>query len=149
MTASRSDTPAEVPFLSCILAYGPVLGILGLAFCSVSYEWAISLGRLFAASILIFLAGVVRGLSFFTEGGPRASQIGIMAWRFLCGVSAFVLPLPIAFAVLAAGYVSSLLYDPSAARTGSAPRYFAQLRPPQMTIALAGIILLFWRSLQT
>jgi hypothetical protein len=48
--------------------------------------------------------------------------------------------------VLAIGYLTSLLYDPVAARSGAAPRYFAQLRPPQMLIALVGLALLFVAS---
>jgi len=86
---------------------------------------------------------MVRGLSFFTEGGPRMTQVGVMMARFVCGLAALLLPPILATPVLAIGYLTSLIYDPIAARNGAAPRYFAQLRPPQMAIALMGLVLLF------
>jgi hypothetical protein len=144
VTQPLSDTPTRTPPLELLLGYGPALVILvagALALAGV--PWALTLGCLWASAILIFLAGVVRGLSFFTEGGPRLSQVAVMMVRFVCGLAALVLPAILATPVLAVGYLSSLLYDPFAARNGAAPRYFAQLRPPQMVIALLGLALLF------
>ncbi len=106
------------------------------------FTWAVPLARVWAAAILIFIAGVARGLSFFTEGGPRLSQLAVMLWRFLCGRAALVVPSIWAFPILAAGYLSALAYDPHAARHGEAPRVFAALRPPQMIVALAGLVTL-------
>lgn len=144
MTHPRTDTPDKTPLLSQVLGFGPTLVILvagALALANV--PWALTLGVLFAAAILIFLAGVVRGLSFFTEGGPRVSQVAVMSMRFGCGLLALLLPPSLAAPLLAVGYLSALVYDPFAARSGGAPRYFARLRPPQMAIALVGLILLF------
>lgn len=144
MSQPRTDTPARTPLLSLVLGYGPALAILAAgALALANVPWALTFGCLWAAAILIFLAGVVRGLSFFTEGGPRLSQVAVMMVRFGCGLVALVLPPVLATPVLAVGYLSSLLYDPVAARSGAAPRYFAQLRPPQMIIALLGLVLLF------
>lgn len=47
-----------------------------------------------------------------------------------------------AFPILAFGYLSTLAYDPHAARHGEAPRFFAALRPPQTMVALAGLVIL-------
>jgi len=143
MPAPRTDTPAHTPPLSLVLAFGPagLILLLGLAGWA-GYGWAVELGRLWAAAILIFLAGVVRGLSFFTEGGPRASQLVVMMARFGCGIAALAVPLRWAFPLLFLGYLTSLLYDPHAARNGEAPRYFAQLRVPQMIVALTGVVVL-------
>lgn len=144
MTRPRIDTPERTPPLSLLLGYGPALVILvagALALAQVPY--ALTFGCIWAAAILIFLAGVVRGLSFFTDGGPRLTQVAVMMARFLCGLVALVLPPILATPLLAAGYLTSLLYDPAAARSGAAPRYFARLRPPQMAIALVGLVLLF------
>ncbi|MET1756965.1 hypothetical protein ABVV53_16105 [Novosphingobium sp. RD2P27] len=41
------------------------------------------------------------------------------------------------------------VYEVVAARQGSAPRYFARLRPPQMAIAVLGLILLFLAAAQS
>ena len=143
MPSPRSDTPRQTPLLSILLGYGPVALILLLALLAwAGFAWAVPLARLWAAAILIFIAGVARGLSFFTEGGPRLSQIAIMLWRFVCGLAALAVAEIWAFPILAAGYLSALFYDPHAARHGEAPRFFAQLRPPQMIVALAGLVIL-------
>ncbi|MEW9854702.1 DUF3429 domain-containing protein [Novosphingobium sp. M1R2S20] len=143
MSARRTDTPERIPLLSLLLGYGPVLIILlaGVAFL-FDRLWAVRFGQLWAAAILIFLAGVVRGLSFFTEGGPRMTQLLMMLLRFLCGIGGLIISPPFAFGILGLGYLSIPFYDARAARTGAAPRYFARLRPPQMAIALAGLVLL-------
>lgn len=148
MPPRRLDTPARVPPLSLLLGYGPaaVLPLLGLL-AWTGYDWALPLGRLWGAAILLFLAGVARGLSFFTEGGPRPPQLATMAWRFGCGLLALALWLPAAFVLLIAGYLGVALFDPWAARHGEAPRYFAQLRPPQMAVAILGLALLLARAL--
>lgn len=150
MSEPRTDTPERIPLLSLVFGYGPVLAILlagGLAI--VGYGPAVWLGQLWAAAILIFLAGVVRGLSFFTAGGPRLGQVLMMLWRFLCGLVALAAPPTLAFLILAAGYLSVPIYDVTAARQGSAPRYFARLRPPQMAIAVLGLVLLFLAAAQS
>ena len=143
MPPPRSDTPQSTPLPSIVLGYGPVALIALLAVLAwAGFAWAVPLARLWAAAILIFIAGVARGLSFFTEGGPRLSQLAVMMWRFGCGLAALVLPAPGAFPVLALGYLSALLYDPHAARHGEAPRFFAHLRVPQMIVALTGLVVL-------
>ena len=143
MPSPRDDTPRSTPLLSVILGYGPVALILLLAIIAwAGFAWAVPLAQVWAAAILIFIAGVARGLSFFTEGGPRFSQLAVMMGRFLCGLLALILPPLWAFPVLALGYLSALLYDPHAARHGEAPRFFAALRPPQMIVALTGLVLL-------
>jgi hypothetical protein len=148
VTQPRTDTPERTPPLSLLLGYGPALVILAAgALALAGVPWALTLGCLWSAAILIFLAGVVRGLSFFTEGGPRIMQVAVMMVRFTCGVAALLLPPVLAAPVLAIGYLSSLLYDPVAARDGAAPRYFAKLRPGQMIIALLGLVLLFLASM--
>ncbi|MBB4857906.1 hypothetical protein HNO88_001220 [Novosphingobium chloroacetimidivorans] len=147
MTQARTDTPDKTPLLELLLGYGPALVILAAgALALAGLPYALTFGSLWAAAILIFLAGVVRGLSFFTEGGPRLSQVAVMMVRFSCGLVSLVLPPVLAMPVLAAGYLSSLVYDPFAARNGAAPRYFARLRPPQMAIALGGLVLLWLAS---
>lgn len=148
MPPPRKDTPATTPTLSLLLGYGPaaalpVLGVLAWA----GFTWALPLGRLWGAAILIFLAGVARGLSFFTEGGPRLPQIAATMWRFGCGLLALVVWLPAAFALLIAGYLGVALIDPWAAHHGGAPRYFAHLRPLQMAVAIAGLAILLARAL--
>ena len=148
MPEPRADTPDTTPLLSVVLGYGPaaMLPLLGLlAWAGV--PWALEAGRIWGAAILLFLAGVARGLSFFTEGGPRLPQLLAMSIRFGLGLLALVVWLPAALALLVLGYASVALFDPPLARRGEAPRYFARLRPPQMAVALAGLALLLVRAL--
>ena len=98
----------RIPALSLLLGFGPVLllPLLGLAAFVLppADQWlTIAAGQLWGAAILIFLAGVRRGLSFFTAGGPRLAQLVTMAWLFLIGLGGLLLPAPAALAVLIVG----------------------------------------------
>lgn len=144
------DERPQTPWLSVVLGFGPMLPIaLGAILC-----WAmhgnvradiVRLLALYAASILLFLAGVRRGLSFRTPGGPRASQIVTMFALYALGALALLalaLDRPAAaLALLLIGFAGVLVLDPIAARTGEAPLFFARLRPPQMAIACVSLVL--------
>ncbi len=139
---SRTDT---TPLLSLVLGYGPaaILPMLALDYWARKQIWAAEAAQLWGAAILIFLAGVARGLSFFTNGGPRLSQIATMALRFWPGLIALVLPIRPAMLLLAIGYAGVAFSDVPLAHANGAPAYFARLRPPQMAVAVAGL-LAFW-----
>ncbi len=108
---------------------------------------ALLVGQIWGAAILVFLAGVARGLSFFTPGGTHISQMLTMALRFTLGFLALIAGPPTGFGLLILGYASIALTDPWLARWGGAPQHFARLRPPQMLVAIAGLIALFLLSL--
>lgn len=138
----------EVPWLSIVLGYGPMLPFVAgtLAAWRFSGVWrgeAILLTVIWGAAILAFLAGVRRGLSFRTEGGPAAAQIVTMFCLFvaaLLSLGTIVHGLAIvAVALLLAGFLALMVLDPIAARHGQAPLFFARLRPPQMAIAVASL----------
>lgn len=137
----------EVPLDAIVLGYGPVL-VFPVAAASV---WLVPgetallvavLAQLIGGALLCFLAGVRRGLSFRTTGGPRPRQILSMLWLFLAGLAVVMLPPVSGTSVMIAGFLTIFLSDPGAARRGEAPLYFARLRPPQMAIALAGQVAL-------
>jgi hypothetical protein len=142
-----------VPLLSLILGYGPMAPIA----LAGGFSWfvnGIGLGALVAGTIiwssalLIFLAGVRRGLSFFTKGGPQPAQIGTMFWLFVLGLVALILPyVGLSLVLLIIGYGSIVILDPPAAARGEAPTFFRRLRPPQMALALIGLIALLVRLL--
>lgn len=138
----------EVPWLSVVLGYGPMLPFVGGAVLAWATRGAfraefVLLTILYAASILLFLAGVRRGLSFRTAGGPRVAQIATMFALYALGVLALFAVVEglaiVATALLLAGFASVLVLDPIAARDGEAPLFFARLRPPQMAIAVASM----------
>lgn len=117
-----------------------VVGALALegAFAALSRQLAV----LWGAAILIFLAGVRRGLSFRTPGGARAIQIATMAWYFAVGLAAALASLATTLPWLGPGlatlgFASLLLLDPAAARREEAPLFFERLRPLQMGVASA------------
>ena len=104
---------------------------------------ALRLAVLWGAALLLFLAGVRRGLSFRTPGGPRLSQLGMMLGLFLAGLLALLLPLAWALLLLWAGFLALLVLDPVAARREEAPLYFARLRPPQMAVPVVCLLILW------
>lgn len=146
------STREPVPPLSLLFAGGPVLlilalGIAGWVLPPAPARFAVAAGWLWGTAILLFLAGVTRGLSFFSPGGPHRAQIVMMLWIFLLGFGALATPTWIGFALLILGYGSIAAYDPAAARAGLAPGYFARLRVPQMGVAIAGLVLMMLRAL--
>ncbi|MGE7207059.1 DUF3429 domain-containing protein [Sphingomonas sp. NPDC019816] len=138
----------RTPWLSLIFGYGPVL-VLPLTALGAwaGFPLALPIGKLWGAAILVFLAGVARGLSFFSPGGPHVSQMLTMMLRFSLGLLALIASPPVGLVLLLIGYASIALTDPWLARWGGAPRHFARLRPPQMAVALAGLLALFLLSL--
>jgi hypothetical protein len=145
--------PLHTPALSLILGYGATLPfIAGAAGAALIHDTAIAqlcldLIVLWGAAILLFLAGVRRGLSFRTPNGPTAGQIAASMWYFTAGFGSLLLwaledtlgsEAP-ALLLLLAGYASLIVFDVRAARHLEAPPYFARLRPVQMLIPIASL----------
>lgn len=91
--------------------------------------------RLWGAALLLFFSGVRRGLSFRTEGGPKAAQLLVFALLFSAGLSVLLMPLSWALGLLTLTFAWLGVEDTRAARRGEAPLYFARLRPWQMAFA--------------
>lgn len=144
-------TRAPIPPSSLILGFGPMLPLplLGIAAWSTTGWLAallVSTGQLWASAILIFIAGVRRGLGLAAEDA-RPHQLATMLGLFLLGLAGLATPWVYAFGALALGYAAIAILDPRAARQGEVPRHFARLRPPQMVIALVGLAILFGRAI--
>ncbi len=138
--------PAHTPPLGLLLAFSAMLPIATGAL--LTWLLPAPLGPLaesgavlWAGAILTFLAGVRRGVSFRTPGGPKVAQIATMLWLFLLGAGALAtLPLGMARVLLLLGYVSLAVLDPLAARRGEAPLFFERLRPLQMAIPIVSLL---------
>ncbi|WP_454886020.1 DUF3429 domain-containing protein [Sphingomonas oryzagri] len=141
-----ADTLPRIPLTSLIFGYGPILPLPIAALMAWTLPPPVPtvvmwLAIWWAASILIFLAGVRRGRSFRGDEEARAAPLIAMVWLFLLGAGALVSPTPLmSLVLLAIGYASVAILDPIAARRGEAPPHFARLRPPQMGVALIGLI---------
>ena len=138
----------EVPWLSVVLGYGPMIPFVVGAILAWVTRGAIRaeivlLTIIWAASILAFLAGVRRGLSFRTEGGPAVAQLVTMFGLYVLALAALVLVVEglalASVALLLVGFAAIAVLDPIAARKGEAPLFFARLRPTQISIAVAGL----------
>ncbi len=147
-----ADGDPRVPALSVLLGFAPMLPIViaALGTWLAPRPWplvATSLGVMWSAAILVFLAGVRRGLSFRTPGGERPIQIATMMWLFVLGIGAFVVSNAVtALILLILGYVTVAILDPIAARRQEAPAHFARLRPPQMGLAVVALFaMLVWQ----
>ncbi|WP_414707080.1 DUF3429 domain-containing protein [Salinisphaera sp.] len=136
-----------------MLGYLPIVPLVvagvGVWFAGPAlFALAIEASVLWSAILFFFLAGVRRGLSFFTEGGPQPAQILTMFWLFLVGVVVLISPyITFALAVAALGFASIGVLDPAAARRREVPDFFRALRPPQMglaTLAMISILLSVW-----
>lgn len=143
--------PREVPTLSVVFGYGPMIPFAGGALLAwvLPEPWRavfFDLTVFWGVGICTFLAGVRRGVSFRTMGGPTKSQIGTMLWLFCAGMIALLLWATgwfrSALLLLAAAYASIGVLDPIAAHHGEAPLFFAKLRPTQMVIPVVSLLAL-------
>jgi hypothetical protein len=156
LNAGTEDALRRTPAESVFLAYAAMAPIAAgaVAFFVLHGDAAALSLRLtldWAGAIVCFLAGVRRGLSFRQPGGPLLSELATMLWLFALGFASLAVPwAPIALALQILGFATLAISDPIAARRAEAPRYFARLRPPQMTIPLVSLVLLLagvlWRS---
>ena len=141
----HATEPAHPPRLSLLLGWGamaPFVACAGLALAGVP-EPAAPLASLWGGTILAFLAGVRRGVSFRQPGGPKARQVLIMVAHFLLalaalGLLASGLPGPAA-GLLTPAYASLALTDRRGALAGTMPLHFARLRPAQAAVATASL----------
>lgn len=145
LTRGIEDPKAHTPPISLFLAYiAMVPTASGAAAASLFRSPAIArLTIAWAGAILCFLSGVKRGLSFRQKGGPTAMQLGSMLWLFVPGALALLMPWRIpSLVLLLLGYGSEAVLSPLAAERDEAPRYFARLRPVQMMVPVASLLLL-------
>ncbi|MEX6504854.1 DUF3429 domain-containing protein [Jiella sp. M17.18] len=152
------DEPAKTPPISIFFAYVAmlplVLGALALWFAPDAQSFlAMNLTLFWGASILMFLSGVRRGVSFRTPAGPTLSQLAMMLWLYVLGFACLCatvwgFPLGATIAEIV-GYASLAVLDPIAARREEAPLFFARLRPVQMAIPILSLIAVavaIWQS---
>lgn len=157
------EEPATTPLLSQLFGYGAIVPlVIGAVVAWLSGgilgALAVNLSILWGAAILIFLAGVRRGVSFRTPEGPTAAQIVVMLWLFATGLGTMlsvavpVTPVAIgphvlSFSLLTAGFASLIVLDPWSAERAEAPAFFRRLRPKQMGIASLALAALLVRML--
>jgi hypothetical protein len=147
-TEFRLTEHRSIPWLGIVFGYLPmapfVAGAAGAWLTRDIVRAALlDLTILWAAAILLFLAGVRRGLSFRTPGGPRGSQIATMLGLFCLGLLALLAErgglVILALGLELVGFAALTLLDPVAAERQEAPLFFARLRPLQMPIAVASL----------
>jgi len=147
LSDGKEDRRSRTPWESLVLAYAAMVPIVvGAIACLLlragAASVAVHLTVTWAGAVLCFLSGVRRGLSFRQEGGPLLSQLATMLWLFILGVASLLSPFPIPSLVMQLlGYTTMAIYDPPAAREGGVPRYFARLRPIQMSLPIVSLAL--------
>ena len=148
LSNKREDIQAHTPAISLFLAYVAMVPLVAGAVLAiiVTPAWTPEVVRLTAAwatAVLCFLSGVRRGLSFRQPGGPTVAQLAAMLWVFVLGAGSILVPWRTASIVLLLiGYASLAIIDPIAAEREEAPRYFARLRPVQMLLPVASLLIL-------
>jgi hypothetical protein len=156
MSATARPDQSEVPLSSLIFGYGPMAPLLAaaLAVWSLKAPWAAavaSLAVIWGAMILVFIAGVRRGYGFGDPSASPSREIATMLVYFSLAGGALVCArfgAPTAApAPLIAGFVLAAAFDRRGALSGDAPRHFARLRGPQMTIAALALAAVLVRLL--
>ena len=138
----------RIPPLSLLFGYAAMLPVVGTAVAvwllPLRWDgWLVQAATVWAATILAFLAGVRRGLSFRTAGGPTDAQLLTMLWLFLLAVASLLVPWEaVRVMLLVIGYASIARLDPEAAQHGEVPDFFARLRPLQMLLPIGSLLVL-------
>lgn len=136
-----------IPPASLLLGFGAMLPLAAGAAVAWASPRERRLAReralLWGGSVLVFLAGVRRGLSFRTPGGATPGQFGTMLSLFGLGLGSLgALRTGAAPVLQGLGYAAVAVLDPLAAGREEAPAFFARLRPAQMAIPLASLVAL-------
>lgn len=143
-----AQEPREVPWLSIVFGFGPMMPFVGGAALAwwlrgSAGEAVVAMTALWGCTILLFLSGVRRGVSFRTEGGATIAQMVTMLGYFGAGLVAlgatYLGWLTTALSVLLAAYITMPVLDAIAARRGEAPLFFARLRPVQIPLAIVSL----------
>ncbi|WP_116683909.1 DUF3429 domain-containing protein [Fulvimarina endophytica] len=150
----KAREPADIPADGLFFAYLAMLPLVAgaLALFLLPDNWAfltLNFTLLWGASILTFLSGVRRGVSFRQPGGPKVTQLAIMLFLFVTGFAAVlcvVWAYPLySVALQLLGFLALAVLDPISARRGTAPLYFARLRPVQMLLPLVSLLVVgYW-----
>jgi hypothetical protein len=120
--------------------------VLGAAIVWLVPSWIVLISAaaaIWSGALLVFFAGVRRGLTFSEAGGATRPELASMLWLFGLGVGALWLragPLALTLAIL--GLASLAVLDLLAARRRQTPRYFALFRPLQLAVAIAALCIL-------
>lgn len=147
---------AEGHVLDRVLGWG---AMAPLALCAVA-AWlsagsvravAMSLAIIWGGAVLVFLAGVRRGLGFRTPSGARSSQIAFVLWTFALAFGSMIALQPLtSVGLLILGYAGMALAARGAALRDEAPVSFAGWGPAQMSVAALSLCAvaarLMWRS---
>ncbi len=147
----------RIPWLDLVFGFGPMVPIAVGAAAAWYLQGqpldylVILVTLLYSASILCFLAGVHRGVSFRTEGGPRLSQMVTMLVLYGLGLGSLITvvtgKIVFGLSMLILGYALVAVLDPLEARSGAVPLAHARLRPIQMPIAVISLAVVMWIQL--
>jgi hypothetical protein len=110
-----------------------------------------SLAIIWGGAVLVFLAGVRRGLDFRTAGAARSRRILFVLWTFALAFGSMIALQPLtSVGLLILGYVGMALSERGAALREEGPFVFSGLRPAKMSIAALSLCAvaarLMWRS---
>ena len=144
----ETGRPRLIPLRSKVLGFGAMVPIVAAATTAAILPplrggFVPRAGIVWAGTVLAFLGGVRRGLSFRTPGGPHPRQLAGMTRSLGLAAAGLLSPQPRwACLILAAGYTDVAVDDPIMAEHGEAPAFFAELRPAQMMLGVAGLLTL-------
>lgn len=132
-----------------MLGYAAVLVIAGIAIVALAVpdpmvrRTVLSLGQLWAASILIFLGGVRRGLTLALHAEPRLFDIAVSLVLFVLGLAAIVAPPVPGLLIAILGWITIAGLGRELFQPPNAPDYLPGLRKTQTLIAAISLAVLF------
>jgi hypothetical protein len=136
---------AEGHLLDRVLGWGAIAPLIA---CAV-IAWlttgsvravAMSLAIIWGGAVLVFLAGVRRGLGFRAPDKARPSQTLFMLWTFALAFGSMIALRPLtSLGLLILGYAGMALAARAAGLREEVPIFSAGLRPVHMSVALLSL----------
>ena len=146
---------AERHLLDRVLGWGaiaPLVACAGVAWVTYGSIRAVamSLAIIWGGAILVFLAGVRRGLGFRAPDGVSSRQTVFILWTFALAFGSMIALQPLtSLGLLILGYAGMALSARGAALREEVPVFFAGFRPAQMSVAMLSLCVvaarLMWR----
>lgn len=131
---------AEGHLLDRVLGWGTMAPLVGCALVAwLTYgsvrAVAMSLAIIWAGAVLVFLAGVRRGLSSRTPGSAGSSQIIFVLWTFALAFGSMIALRPLtSLGLLILGYAGMAVTARAAALREDVPIFIGGFRTAQMTV---------------
>lgn len=143
----QPDHLARIGFRLALAGYLPFaalsIWLTGITADHPSHAFTLLLLTGYGAVILSFLGGVRWGIEVQRNGETSGRTMVISMIPALIGFSAFAVPVPFVFAMLAVAFAAQGAWDSFSAHSGQVPQWYGKMRMVLTVLVCAALIVAF------